>query len=80
MSCVLQLDFFANDADVSTLPGLSKQRGHDFEIDLSIYDRFVVAFSGGKDYAACLLHLFEQGVDQGARQTSPFRAGKDSAA
>ena len=63
MSCVLQLDFFTNDADAPTLPGLSKQRGHNFEIDLSIYDRFIVAFSGGKDSAACLLHLFEQGVD-----------------
>jgi 3'-phosphoadenosine 5'-phosphosulfate sulfotransferase (PAPS reductase)/FAD synthetase len=30
--------------------------------DLSSYDRFVVAFSGGKDSLALLLHLIEQGV------------------
>lgn len=31
---------------------------------LSIYDHIVVAFSGGKDSLACLLHLLEQGVDR----------------
>lgn len=30
--------------------------------DLSAYDHFIVAFSGGKDSLACLLHLIEQGV------------------
>lgn len=30
--------------------------------DLSSYDRILVAFSGGKDSLACLLHLIEQGV------------------
>lgn len=33
--------------------------------DLSQYDRIVVAFSGGKDSLAALLHLFEIGVDPG---------------
>ncbi|CAM3838109.1 phosphoadenosine phosphosulfate reductase family protein [Vreelandella rituensis] len=33
------------------------------EIDLSIYDRIVLAFSGGKDSIACLLHLKDLGVD-----------------
>lgn len=28
------------------------------------YDRFVIAFSGGKDSLACLLHLLELGVDR----------------
>lgn len=28
------------------------------------YDRYVVAFSGGKDSLACLLHLLECGVDR----------------
>lgn len=31
--------------------------------DLASYDVVVVAFSGGKDSLACLLHLIEQGVD-----------------
>jgi 3'-phosphoadenosine 5'-phosphosulfate sulfotransferase (PAPS reductase)/FAD synthetase len=31
--------------------------------DLSSYDHIVVAFSGGKDSLACLLHLLDQGVD-----------------
>jgi 3'-phosphoadenosine 5'-phosphosulfate sulfotransferase (PAPS reductase)/FAD synthetase len=33
------------------------------DIDLSIYDYIVLAFSGGKDSWACLLHLIELGVD-----------------
>jgi 3'-phosphoadenosine 5'-phosphosulfate sulfotransferase (PAPS reductase)/FAD synthetase len=32
--------------------------------DLSQYDHIVVAFSGGKDSLACLLHLLESGVDR----------------
>ncbi len=31
--------------------------------DLDSYDTFIVAFSGGKDSIACVLHLIEQGVD-----------------
>jgi 3'-phosphoadenosine 5'-phosphosulfate sulfotransferase (PAPS reductase)/FAD synthetase len=34
------------------------------EIDLSAYDRYVVAFSGGKDSTACVLHLLEEGVNR----------------
>ncbi|WP_454909709.1 phosphoadenosine phosphosulfate reductase domain-containing protein [Variovorax gossypii] len=33
--------------------------------DLASYDRFVVAFSGGKDSLACALHLLELGVPAG---------------
>jgi 3'-phosphoadenosine 5'-phosphosulfate sulfotransferase (PAPS reductase)/FAD synthetase len=32
-------------------------------VDLRSYDRIVVAFSGGKDSMACLLHLLDSGVD-----------------
>jgi 3'-phosphoadenosine 5'-phosphosulfate sulfotransferase (PAPS reductase)/FAD synthetase len=32
--------------------------------DLSTYDRFVFAFSGGKDSIACFLHLLESGVQR----------------
>jgi hypothetical protein len=32
--------------------------------DLSTYDRFVIAFSGGKDSIACFLHLLESGVQR----------------
>jgi len=31
--------------------------------DLQSYEKIIVAFSGGKDSAACVLHLIEQGVD-----------------
>lgn len=34
------------------------------EPDLDSYDSIVVMFSGGKDSLACLLHLFELGVDR----------------
>lgn len=34
-------------------------------IDLQKYNHFVVAFSGGKDSFACVLHLLEQGVPPG---------------
>ena len=33
-------------------------------VDLASYDYFIVAFSGGKDSMACLLHLLDQGVDR----------------
>lgn len=32
--------------------------------DLNIYQKFIVAFSGGKDSLACLLHLLDSGVDR----------------
>lgn len=31
-------------------------------VELATYDRIVVAFSGGKDSVACVLHLLEMGV------------------
>lgn len=31
--------------------------------DLSSYDQILLAFSGGKDSLACLLHLFDEGED-----------------
>jgi 3'-phosphoadenosine 5'-phosphosulfate sulfotransferase (PAPS reductase)/FAD synthetase len=34
-------------------------------LDLQTYSRFVVAYSGGKDSCACVLHLLEQGVPPG---------------
>lgn len=34
------------------------------DIDLSIYDNIIVSMSGGKDSIACLLHLFDLGVDK----------------
>lgn len=39
------------------------QMCHPAEPDLDSYTRFIVAFSGGKDSVACLLHLLECGVD-----------------
>lgn len=32
-------------------------------MNLSVYDRILLAFSGGKDSIACFLHLLEMGVD-----------------
>lgn len=34
------------------------------EIDLGVYDRFIVCFSGGKDSIACILRLLDMGVDK----------------
>jgi len=34
------------------------------QAQLNAYDKIIVAFSGGKDSIACLLHLIEQGVDR----------------
>jgi len=42
----------------------SSQQSHDFiSPDLDSYDCIVVAFSGGKDSQAALLHLLEEGAD-----------------
>lgn len=35
---------------------------HREEPELSFYEKFIVAFSGGKDSLACLLHLLELGI------------------
>ena len=32
--------------------------------DLNSYDKIIVAFSGGKDSLACLLHLLDQGIEK----------------
>lgn len=32
--------------------------------DLSVYDRIIIAVSGGKDSIACVLHLLEEGVEK----------------
>jgi 3'-phosphoadenosine 5'-phosphosulfate sulfotransferase (PAPS reductase)/FAD synthetase len=34
------------------------------QLDISSYDYYILAFSGGKDSLACLLHLLESGVDR----------------
>jgi 3'-phosphoadenosine 5'-phosphosulfate sulfotransferase (PAPS reductase)/FAD synthetase len=34
------------------------------QMDLNSYDYYIVAFSGGKDSTACVLHLLDQGVDK----------------
>ena len=39
---------------------------NDLTPDLSLYDRFIVAFSGGKDSLACLLMLLDMGVPRHA--------------
>jgi 3'-phosphoadenosine 5'-phosphosulfate sulfotransferase (PAPS reductase)/FAD synthetase len=46
----------------ATLPTVDT-RAPDWAPDLSRYDRIVVAFSGGKDSLACLLRLFDLGVE-----------------
>lgn len=33
-------------------------------LNLGGYDRYIIAFSGGKDSLACLLHLLEMGIDK----------------
>ena len=46
---------------------LSLPQGQEIEAapkDLNSYDRIIVAWSGGKDSAACVLHLLEQGADR----------------
>jgi 3'-phosphoadenosine 5'-phosphosulfate sulfotransferase (PAPS reductase)/FAD synthetase len=32
--------------------------------DLSVYDRIIIAVSGGKDSIACVLHLLEEGIEK----------------
>lgn len=65
-----QLDFFGFEEETQELfhtaqpEAPSPIRGHSYEIDLNVYDRVIVAFSGGKDSVACLLHLLERGVQR----------------
>lgn len=44
------------------LPLFSPLPAHEVTVDPTAYDRVVVAFSGGKDSIACVLHLLESGV------------------
>ena len=46
--------FFDDGADKTLVPAI--------EIDPHAYDHVVVAFSGGKDSVACVLHLIENGI------------------
>lgn len=39
------------------------QGGGNMELDLSSYDKIIIAFSGGKDSEACILTAIEQGAD-----------------
>ena len=56
-----QLDFFQEELlDQQALQ--PKSNAHTVPINLDDYDRFIVAFSGGKDSVACVLHLLESGV------------------
>lgn len=38
------------------------EQATDLKFDLHSYDTYIVAFSGGKDSLACILHLLDQGV------------------
>jgi 3'-phosphoadenosine 5'-phosphosulfate sulfotransferase (PAPS reductase)/FAD synthetase len=54
-------DLFQDELDLE----LAKQplsKAHTEPIDVHSYDRYIVAFSGGKESLACVLHLLECGV------------------
>jgi len=55
---LFQPDLFTSTQTVPTPVEIN----YDVAPDLAIYDKFVVAFSGGKDSLACVLHLLERGV------------------
>jgi 3'-phosphoadenosine 5'-phosphosulfate sulfotransferase (PAPS reductase)/FAD synthetase len=56
------LSVLDTDARASSTPEVEKAAAVTEGPKLSSYDRFVVAFSGGKDSLALVLHLLEQGV------------------
>lgn len=58
----LQLSLFEAFATDAIAQRVASDKPAD-ELDLESYDRYVVAFSGGKDSLACLLHLFEMGIE-----------------
>lgn len=60
----LVLPFLAGMAGCTAPSGSELVRFDAPEIDLSIYDHFIVCLSGGKDSIACLLHLLDLGVDK----------------
>lgn len=57
----LQCDMFQDEIDLE-LSALPPSRAHTEPIDVMSYQRYIVAFSGGKDSVAALLHLLEMGV------------------
>lgn len=52
MQSIKQLEFWSDANEETTTP----------EIDAHSYDYYIIAFSGGKDSLACLLHLLDLGV------------------
>lgn len=50
--------------EVGNVGYLRSRQGGTMEFDIQSYDKVIVAFSGGKDSLACLLHLLDQGVDR----------------
>lgn len=58
-----QLDMFDRTAGYGSLPG-DFTRFDCPEVNLGTYDNIIVCMSGGKDSIACLLRLFDMGVDR----------------
>lgn len=59
----MQCDMF-QDEYAAQLEALPPSRAHTEPIDVLSYDRYIVAFSGGKDSIAVFLHLLDCGVDK----------------
>lgn len=58
-----QHDFSAAEKAEEAAKLLLQSKAHKHPINLQDYDSVIVAFSGGKDSVACVLHLLECGVD-----------------